>query len=113
MATEKKMDEAGFESIIKEISAHAEMVRTHQDEKQSAMNDFDKERQRFRSGKISKRAVASSSVKVNKELKKLDASIRKDISNLTKAAHQARNFAVRQAPKSFRASLSGIKSGKR
>ncbi len=113
MATEKKMDEGAFEAIVKEVSAFGELIRTHQDEKQSALDDFDTERDRYKAGKISKRALASSVIKVNKELKKLDFALRKDISNLAKATYQARNFALKQAPRSFRATMSGIKSGKR
>ena len=113
MATEKKLDETALETIVKEISAYAELIRTHQDEKQSAMDDFDTEKQRYDAGKISKRALASSVIKVNNELKKLDLAIKKDIANLIKASNQAKKFASNQASRSFRATMSGIRSGKR
>ncbi|MEK6843977.1 MAG: hypothetical protein AABX83_00975 [Nanoarchaeota archaeon] len=113
MAREKHMDESAYESIVKEINAFGELVRTHQDEKQAAMDQFDKERDRYHAGKISKKALASSVQKINKELKRLDALIRKDISNLTKTMQQGRKFVVKQAPRSLRVSLSGIGSSRK
>ncbi len=109
MATEKKMDESAFGAIAKEITAFGELIRTHQDEKQAAMNEFVKERERYHMGKISKKALISSAKKVNKELAKLDKSIRNDITSLARASQQAKKFAARQAPRSFRASLTGIR----
>src|SRR3989344_890937 len=102
MATEKKMDESAFGAIAKEITAYGELIRTNQDEKQAAMDEFDKEKKRYRMGKISKKALISSSKKVNKEISRLDKSIRKDIFRLSKVSQQAKKFAKRQAPKSFR-----------
>ena len=113
MATEKKMDETSFGSIVKEITAFGELIRTHQDEKQYAMNEFDKERERYRAGKISRKALSSSVAKINKELKKLDKTIRRDISNLVRTANQAKKFAMRQAPRPFRVTISRIKSRSR
>lgn len=112
MASEKKLDETAFGAIAKEITAFGELVRTHQDEKQAAMDEFDKERERYHIGKISKKALISSVTKINKELKRIDNLIRKDISNLVKTTQQARKFGLKQTPRSFRVSLSGIKSGK-
>ncbi|MBI2449459.1 hypothetical protein HYV49_04135 [Candidatus Pacearchaeota archaeon] len=113
MATEKKLDETAFGAIVKEITAFGEMIRTHQDEKQAAMDEFDKERERYHVGKISKKALVSSVRKVNRELKRLDNLIRKDISNLVKTNNQAKGFALKQAPRSFKVAMSGISSSSR
>lgn len=110
MATEKHMDESAFGSIVREITANGELIRTHQDEKQAAIDEFNKEKQRYKMGKISKKALASSAKKVGKELKRLDALIRRDISKLVKINHQAKNFAVRQAPKRFKVTIGGVSS---
>ena len=109
MAQEKMLDESKFGAIAKEVTAFGELIRTHQDEKQAAMDEFDKERKRYHAGKISKKALMSSAKKVNRELKKLDKSIRKDISKLNRTSHQAIRFGSKQSPKLFRASVTGIK----
>lgn len=109
MAQEKKIDELAFGMLVKELTAFGELIRTNQDEKQTAMDDFDKERERFRTGKISKKALASSAKKVNKELSRLDRAIRQDIANTAKVANQIKLFTAKESPKTFRASLSGIK----
>ncbi len=110
MATEKHMDETAYGAIVKEVTSLGELIRTHQDEKQAAMDEFDKERKRYHSGKISRKALASSVKKINKELKRLDNLIRRDVSSLVKTTHQARKFALRQAPKLLRAKMTGISS---
>lgn len=108
MAQEKKMDEVSFSAIVKEVTSLGELIRTHQGEKQSVMDNFDSERERYQMGKISKKALDSSSKKVNKELGNLDRAIRKDISMLSSVAHKARQFAAKQSPHAFRASVTGI-----
>ena len=84
MAQEKHMNESAYGSIVKEATSLGELIRTHQDEKQAAMDEFDKERQRYKSGKISKKALGASVKKINKELKRLDQLIKKDISLINK-----------------------------
>lgn len=109
MAQAKKMNEVTFAKIGKELGAVGEFIRTKQGEKQSAMDDFEKERDRFKKGKISKSELTSSSSKVNKELMKTDKALRDAIFKVGKIAAQSREFAAKQKPKIFRASISGIK----
>ena len=111
MAIEKKMDEYSYEDIVKELSAVGELIRSHQNEKQSVMNDFDKERQRFHAGIISRSALASSIPNVRKLLGDLDKAIRQDIRDIHKIALRTQKFADRQSPKSFRVTLSGLRLG--
>lgn len=108
MATEKEMNQSEFEKIAKELTAYAENIRARQDQKQTAINDFGKERKRYQGGKISKKALAASVPRVRKELQRLNKDIRKNINNLNRIAARTRSFASRQAPKNFRVSLSGI-----
>ena len=109
MAEEKKMNEEQFAQVVQEMGAVGELIRTHQEEKQAAMDEFDKEIGRFKSGKISDIELASSIRKVNRELSILDRAIRADIKRLGSiAAKRAKAFGARQAPKSFRATTSGI-----
>jgi hypothetical protein len=107
MATEKEMNQSNFIKIAKEINAFAEVIRSRQDQKQVIINDFDKERKRYKAGKISKKTLVSSVPRVRKELKRLNNEIRKNIKSLNKTADRAKLFASRQVPKNFRVALSG------
>ena len=109
MAKSKKMNEVRFAKILKELDAVGENILIRQNEKQSVMNDFDTERDRYSKGRISEDTVASSAKKVNLELLRLDKGIRNDIARLSKLSANARDFANMQAPKVFRASVKGIK----
>ena len=111
MVTEKKMDELSYEEIVKELSATGELLRAHQNEKQSVLNDYDGERKRFHNGIIAKTALSSSVPMVRKMVRDLDKAIREDIRNIHKIAVKTQKFADRQAPKAFKVTLSGIKFG--
>jgi len=114
MATEKRMDQSDFGQISKELTAYAEIIRSRQDQKQIIINDFNKERKRYRSGKISKKALVASIPRVRKELQRLNNEIRKNIRNLHKTAEKTKRFASRQTPKNFKVAISGISlSGKK
>jgi uncharacterized protein YukE len=104
------MNEAEFAKVVKELTAVAELIRTRQDEKQSILKEFLKEKQRFKSGKISRKAFSSSTKKVNKELSKLDNSIKQNIKNVKKVSDRIKKIAGRQVPKHFRVVLTGIKN---
>lgn len=108
MATEKEMDQSGFIKIAKEINAYAEVIKSRQNQKQVILNDFDKERDRYKAGKISKASLVSSVPRVRKELQRLNNEIRNNIRHLNKTADRAKRFATNQTPKNFKVSLSGI-----
>ena len=108
MATEKDMNQSGFIKIAKEINAFAEVIRSRQNQTQVIIDDFNKERKRYQTGKISKATLASSVPRVRKELKRLNDEIRKNIRSLNKTADRAKKFSTRQTPKNFRVALSGI-----
>jgi hypothetical protein len=108
MATEKDMNQSSFAKIAKEIDAFAEVIKSRQDQKQVIIDDFDKERKRYQAGKIAKRTLISSIPRVRKELQRLNGEIRKNIKNLNRTADKIKRFSVRQNPKNFRVSLSGI-----
>jgi len=107
MATEKTMNESDYAKIVKELAACGELIRTHQDEKQAALDEFDKELQRFKAGKLSQKALASSVKKVNGELSKLDRALRNDIRRVSSVSSRARSMANRQAPRHIRVSMKG------
>jgi hypothetical protein len=109
MTEEKKLNEAAFAKIVKEISAHGELIRTRQNEKQAVLNHFRSERQSYLNGKISRKAFESSVRKVNKELSGLDSSIRKSIKNMMHLSNSAKKMAASQSPRHLRATMSGIK----
>jgi hypothetical protein len=108
MATEKGMNQSSFVKIAKEINAFAEVIRSRQDQKQVIIDDFDKERKRYQTGKIAKKSLISSIPRVRKELQRLNVEIRRNIKSLNKTAEKIKRFSARQNPKNFRVSLSGI-----
>ena len=109
MAQSKKMNEARFAKLIKELDSVGEVILTKQDEKQSVMDDFVKEKNRYAKGRISEDTLISSSRKVNLELMRLDKGIREAIAKVGKLSTNAKEFASNQAPKVFRTSVSGIR----
>jgi hypothetical protein len=106
------MNESFFAKILKEFNVAGELVRARQEEKQGLLNDFDGECKRFFFGKISERSLASSVKKTNRELKRLDKDIRKNITTARKAGERAMKLTSSQAPVGYRATLSGIVGGK-
>jgi len=113
MAKTKKMNESAFAKIVREVNAVGETIKTYQDEKQSVMNDFIREKKRFISGKISRATLASSAKKANKEIKVLDRDIRKAIKRVGVIVGQAKEFVSKQVPKTIRASLAGVRAPKK
>jgi hypothetical protein len=109
MAQSKKMNAAGFAKLVKELDSVGELILTKQDEKQSVMDDFEKEKVRYKKGKISEDTLASSAKKVNAEFARLDKGIREAILKVGKLSANTREFAKKQAPKIFRANVSGFK----
>lgn len=109
MAQSKKMNAAGFAKLVKELDSVGELILTKQNEKQSVMDDFDKEKVRYSKGKISEDTLASSAKKVNVELARLDKGTREAILKVGKIASLSKEFAGRQAPKIFKANVAGLK----
>jgi hypothetical protein len=108
MAKAKMMNENSFAKLVKEQSAIGELIRTRQEEKQSVMNEFDKEGGRYKSGKLSEDTMKSSSAKTNKELARIDKNIRENIMKSNKLGVRIREFVGKQAPISFFVKVSGI-----
>ncbi len=113
MAKSKKMNENAFAKLVKEFNSVGEVILTRQNEKQSVMDDFDAERVRYKKGRISEDTLASSAKKTNVELMRLDKNIRDAIVKVRKISIKMKEFAARQAPIVFRASVSGVKSASR
>jgi sulfate adenylyltransferase subunit 1 (EFTu-like GTPase family) len=110
MATEKDFNQASFTQIAKDIEIFAHEIKTAQDQKQIVIDNFEKERKRMQDGKISKKSLVASIPKVRKELQRLNDVIRKNIQSLNRTAGKIRDFSMRQSPKSFIVTVSGIKS---
>ena len=108
MVQTKKMNESFFAKLLKDYDVAGELIRARQDEKQGLLDEFDSECKRFFSGKISEKALASSVRKTNNELHRLDAEIRKNIASARNLADRAAKLNSAQAPRGFRATLSGI-----
>ncbi len=111
MVQTKKMNESFFAKLLKDFNVAGELIRSRQDEKQGLLDEFDSECKRFFFGKISERALASSVIKTNNELRRLDAEIRKNIAKARSLSGRAAKLSADQAPRSFRAALSGIVGG--
>jgi hypothetical protein len=108
MAQTKKMNEQSFAKLVKEFHAVGELIRARQEEKQSIIDEFESEKDRYSAGKLSKKALESSVAKTNKEFLRLDKEIRKQIARANALGNMAKSLASQQAPKVFRAKTSGI-----
>lgn len=113
MAQTKKINVNFFAKMHKELTSTIEMIRASQDEKQAILNQFDSEGKRFFFGKISEKALASSVKKANTEINRLNNSIRDNITKAKNISDRERTLIVAQAPAFFKATLSGITSGKK
>lgn len=113
MVQTKKMNESFLAKLLKEFNVAGELVRARQDEKQGLLDEFDSESKRFFFGKISERALATSVRKTNKELSRLDGEIRTNIAMGRRAGDRAMTLTSAQAPKRYRATLSGIVGGEK
>lgn len=111
MVKVKRMNEALFAKLQKELTVAGELIRARQEEKQGLLNEFDEEAKRFFFGKISERSLASSVKKTNNELKRLDAATRDAISRVRSVSTRAMQLASAQAPVGYKATLSGIIGG--
>lgn len=111
MVQTKKMNESSFVKMQKELTTAGELLRARQDEKQALLDEFDKECKRFFFGKISQRALMSSVIKTNKELMRLDKSIRETIRKAKSLSSREMVLVGNQAPISYRATISGISGG--
>ncbi len=109
MASAKKLNESNFSRLVKDMNAAGELIRTHQDEKQAVLDEFEQEKKRFKDGKISQKTLASSSTKTNKELMRLDKFIRDAMKKVETLSSRIKALGINQAPKPFRVAVSGIK----
>ncbi len=112
MPKTKKMDESYFASFLKDITVIGELIRARQDEKQSIMDEFDRESRRFFFGKISERAISSSIKKTNSETSRLDREIKTYMKKVMDKLDRAKRMVLVQEPLIFNATLSGIKNSK-
>jgi len=108
MAKAKMMNESSFAKLVKELSALGELIRTRQEEKQAVIDEFDKEKARYRKGKISEDTMKSSSKKSNKEFSRINRDIRVAIVKSNKLGMRIREFIGNQSPKIFITKVSGI-----
>lgn len=113
MAKAKQMSESFLAKLIKELNSVGDLIRVRQDEKQSVMDDFEKLRVRYRSGKISESTLRSSTRKTNKELMRLDKGIRDAIVRSRSISDQIKRFTSNQSPRVFRAHVIGVTSAKK
>jgi len=111
MVRVKKMNESLFAKLQKDLTIAGEIIRARQEEKQGLLDEFDQESKRYFFGKISQRALATSIKKTNKEVARLNKSIREAISRVKKVGDSAAKLTIAQAPIAFRATLTGISGG--
>ena len=112
MVQTRKMNEAFFVKMQKDLTATGELIRAKQDEKQALLDEFDNECKRFFFGKISQRALLSSIKKTNTELQRLDNVLRDSIKKCRSLSNKEMKLISSQAPIGYRATLSGISGGK-
>lgn len=112
MVKTKKMNEEVFAKLHQEIITIGELILARQEEKQGLLDEYTAENKRFFFGKISERSLAASVKKTNKELQRLDKGIRTAMSRARVLADKIRLLVAKQAPIGYRATLSGISSGR-
>jgi len=105
----QKINENHLDRLLKEVTVLGEEIRSMQDEKQSVMDEFRMEYQRFKRGQISEQAFATSTKKVTSELAALDAKIRNSITNARQNARKTQVFIDAQRPEKIRASSGGLR----
>jgi len=108
MAQIRKINEARLDGFLKDITVRGEEIRSLQDEKQSVMDEFRKECERFRNGRISEQSLMASTKKVNAELAAIDFKIRKSIRESQTNAQRARVYVESNVPERYRATHRGI-----
>ena len=108
-----RMNESFFAELMRELNVAGELVRARQEEKQGLLDEFDAECKRFFFGKISEKSLESSVKKTNRELKRLDGEIRKNIALAKRIADRISSLASKQTPVVYKATLSGISGGKK
>ena len=107
MVKVKMMNENMFAKLTKEFSALGELIRTRQEEKQSVLDEYDKELSRYKKGNISENTLASSVKKTNNELLKLDKNIRDTIAKFKKYSKRINELVRAQKPIAYRARETG------
>jgi hypothetical protein len=108
MVKVKMMNENMFAKLAKEYAALGEFIRTRQEEKQSVLDEFDKELVRYKKGNISENTLASSVKKTNVELLKLDKSVRETITKCNKYSDRIRELINKQKPIVYKAREIGV-----
>lgn len=108
MAQIRKINENNLDRLLKELTVRGEEIRSLQDEKQSVMDEFRKERERFRNGQISEQSLMTSVKKVTAELAALDLKIRRSIKDSQANAKKAHIYIETQIPEKYRATHQGI-----
>ncbi len=104
----RKINENNLDQLLKEITVRGEEIRSLQDEKQSVMDEFRKECDRFRNGQISERSLMASTKKVNDELAALDLKIRRSIKESRISGRKANIYVESHVPERYRATHRGI-----
>jgi hypothetical protein len=110
MVKVKKMNESNFSRLHKRLTVDGELIRARQEEKQGLLDEFNQESKRYFFGKISQKALASSVQKTNKELMRLDKSIRELIAKIRSTSNQIMKLSSAQTPIGYKASLTGVKN---
>lgn len=104
----KKMSESSYAKLVKEVNAVGEQIRVYQDEKQDVINDFEKEKKRYKSGKISEKTLSSSVRKTKNEIKKLDGKLKDRIKKIAEISNKMKEFTASQKPMQVNVKLTGV-----
>ena len=113
MVQSKKINMSTFAGILEKVNSQGELIRSKQDQKQAVIDQFEREKQRYRKGKISQAALASSVRITNNQLIRLDKNIRETIAKHNRLSESSRKMVSNQSPKVFRAHLFGIRGNKK
>lgn len=110
MVKEKKIDDAAYGKLMKELTSISQMIRIDQKEKQATMDSFDREVKMYRAGKISQKALRASVPKTSKVVQKLDKTLKGHIQRAVKAHRRAIALMEKQDPNKFKVTMHGMKT---
>jgi hypothetical protein len=105
----RKMDQTRLDRLLRDITVRSEAIRSLQDEKQSVIDEFRREHDRLRSGKISENAFTNSADTVTNQLSELDRKIRESMRGSASLTRRVLAYVESQQPEIIKATTRGLR----
>lgn len=108
MAKVKMLNDKVYAGLMKDLASLGELVRVREKEKQTVIDQFEAERNRYSKGKISEAALKDSVKKTNKEIVRIDKDLRSAVDKIVKTTNRVSDSIKRSKPKVLRAKENGV-----